>query len=215
VLGRERRQALLARPAADFPEPLPPVVRAELGEAADGLDPVNAHSLLELSLYLADMLLRDTDQMSMAHALEVREPLLDHVLVEAAAAIPGRLKLAPGRQGSAKGLLVDALPVPLPARVTRRAKMGFVLPWERWLRRELKGRVTDVLTDEAGARSAGLNPDSVQGLWAAFLRGEPGIRYTDVLCLFHLLRWVSRHGLRLSHEVGCRVKEAVEGNCPP
>jgi len=146
-------------------------------------------------LYMANMLLRDMDQMSMAHALEVREPLLDHVLVETAAGLPGGLKLAAGRQSRTKALLVDALPAPLPRRVVRRPKMGFVFPWERWLRAELRPRVAALLGQEDTVKAAGLCPAAVSALWNAFLASEPGVRSTDILALVHLLYWVRQHRL--------------------
>jgi asparagine synthase (glutamine-hydrolysing) len=176
--------------------PIPAQVRAALESQAGGLDPVNAHSLFELSLYMANMLLRDTDQMSSAHALEMREPLLDHVLVEAVARLPGRLKLQSGRSRSAKALLVDALPTKLPRQVLHRRKMGFVFPWERWLRHELKDQVASALTDKAAIDTTRLTPRGVEGIWNAFLTGDPAVRYTDVLSLVHLLHWVGRHRLR-------------------
>jgi asparagine synthase (glutamine-hydrolysing) len=70
-------------------------------------DPVNEYSRLELSCYLRNTLLRDTDVMSMRHSLEVRVPLLDHRLVETALLIPGDLKVHRSRK---KPLLVDAAP---------------------------------------------------------------------------------------------------------
>src|SRR5262249_8007024 len=127
--------------------PLPIEYAQELEETARDLDPVNAHSLFELNLYLANMLLKDTDQMSMAHGLEVRDPLLDHRLVEAVAGIPGMLKLQGGRLTPTKSLLVDALPCRLPEHVFCRPKMGFVFPWEHWLRNELRDRVENTLLD--------------------------------------------------------------------
>lgn len=197
------RRAALLRCALQDDGPIVPAIARGLEAETSGLDAVNAHSLLELSLYLADMLLRDTDQMSMAHALEVREPLLDHVLVETVAALPGPVKLARGRQSATKGLLVDALPAMLPRAVVRKRKMGFVFPWERWLRHELRERVADALTDQQALVTAGLSPEAVAGLWRGFLTGQPGIRYTDVLALVHLLHWVRLH--RLSLGVGTLV----------
>jgi asparagine synthase (glutamine-hydrolysing) len=152
------------------------------------------------------MLLRDLDQMSMAHALEVREPLLDHVLVETLADLPGLLKLAPGRRSRTKGLLVDALPSDLPRHIVRRHKMGFVFPWETWLRRELRDRVADTLTTRSALEAAGLDPLGVQKLWADFLASQPGTRSTDVLCLVHLLHWVQQH--RLTAPVDARQDRA-------
>jgi asparagine synthase (glutamine-hydrolysing) len=197
VMLPHRREDLLHEHHVNGFFPLPHEVVSELETATAGLDPVNAHSLLELALYLSNMLLRDTDQMSMAHALEVREPLLDHVLVDYVARLPGPLKMVQGRQGSVKGLLLDALPSPLPDEVVRRPKMGFVFPWEHWLRQELKPRVSAALTDKDTLEAAGLDVAGVQHLWQSYLSRRPGLRYTDVLCLLNLISFVQRNHLSL------------------
>src|SRR5262249_39047863 len=93
VMSDTRRALVSSGQYNGQPAPIPDGFGAALEHQATELDPVNAHSLFELCLYMANMLLRDTDQMSSAHALEVREPLLDHVLVETVASLPGRLKL--------------------------------------------------------------------------------------------------------------------------
>jgi asparagine synthase (glutamine-hydrolysing) len=203
VLAADRRGCLFHR--ANGALPLPAAMQKALVPQAEPLDVVNAQSLFELALYMANMLLRDLDQMSMAHALEVREPLLDHLLVETVAALPGPLKLRPGRWSPTKGLLVDALPTRLPESVLRRTKMGFVFPWERWLRHELKGWVEAVLTDRPTLEAAGLDPAAVGQLWGEYQASVPGVRYTDILCLVHLLCWVRRHGLALGAGCGSAV----------
>jgi asparagine synthase (glutamine-hydrolysing) len=92
-------------------------------------------SMAEITTYLQNILLRDTDQMSMAHALEVRVPFLDHRLVESVIAMPDEWKL----QGDYnKSLLIDAFPNLLPEEVYKRTKQGFTLPYEKWMRNELK-----------------------------------------------------------------------------
>src|SRR5262249_29450158 len=107
--------------------------------------------------------------------------------------LPGNLKLAPGRQNGSKALLVDALPVPLPDQVLRRPKMGFVLPWECWLRHELREQIEALFADEDALETAGLDRHEVQKPCKAVLASEAGIRYADVLCLAHLVHWVSKH----------------------
>src|SRR5207244_4026234 len=134
-------------------------------------------------------------QMSMAHALELREPLLDHVLVETVAGLPGGLKVALGKQRCNKALLVEALPGGLPDSVVHRPKMGFVFPWERWLRQELKELVASVIGDAEAVQAAGLNHEAVGRLWRDYLLGRPGIRYSDVLCLLNLVYWVRQNKL--------------------
>ena len=200
-MAEQQRNGILNRQAVPFGDVLTPEVRDNLNRAASGLDPINAQSFLELSLYLANMLLRDTDQMSMAHGLEVREPLLDHVLVETAASLPGSLKLERTKRHSLKALLLDALPMELPARMLQRPKMGFVFPWEQWLRQELRPRLDDLFADQQAVRAAGLQPDGVHRLWQGFLAHRPGIRYTDVFCLSHLIHWVRRHRLTVDTDL--------------
>ncbi len=189
----DRRNHCLSQPVEDDTMAIPVESAELLGDAARKLDPINAYSLFELSLYLSDMLLRDADQMSMVHPVEIRVPLLDHVLVETIAGIPGGLKAQ--RLGSSlkKRLLVDALPQPLPTEVSQRPKMGFVLPWELWLRNELASTVSWILHDEPTVLNASLRPEAVIGLWNGFLTGQPGIRYTDILGLVNLLHWVREH----------------------
>jgi asparagine synthase (glutamine-hydrolysing) len=210
VMAPSRRCALLRGGAPAGAMALPAEMSADLEAATAGLDVVNAQSFLELSLYLANMLLRDTDQMSMAHALEVREPLLDHVLVETVARLPGPLKLASGPRSRTKALLVDALPTPLPRTILNRPKKGFVFPWEHWLRDELKSKVHATLTNPEAVAAAGIDPGEAGKLWHDFLAHRPGIRYTDVLALLHLITWVQRHGLHMEDAPPPRAGVAAE-----
>ena len=100
------------------------------GTAALGLPFLSQVSIAELRTYMGHTLLRDADQFSMAHALEVRVPFLDHRLVAAALAAPDVDKYPT----TPKRLLVDALDGLLPEDLVNRPKMGFVMPWEAWMR---------------------------------------------------------------------------------
>ncbi|MGK7876200.1 MAG: asparagine synthase (glutamine-hydrolyzing) [Xenococcaceae cyanobacterium] len=84
-------------------------------------------SLLELSYYMRNQLLRDSDVMSMAWGLELRVPLVDRVLLEAIASIKGTIRLAPGKK-----LLIQSIPE-LPTWVFNRPKQGFFFPFEQWM----------------------------------------------------------------------------------
>lgn len=90
---------------------------------------------LEACLYMRNQLLRDTDWASMAHSLEVRVPLADHVLLGKMASLHAQ------DAGPAKSLLARAPSQPLPAAVSERAKTGFATPVEHWMRFEPMGRV--------------------------------------------------------------------------
>jgi asparagine synthase (glutamine-hydrolysing) len=198
VMMSGRRDDLMADASYDGLTPMAESLSRELREAVSQLDAVNAYSLMELSLYMANMLLRDADQMSMAHSIEVRVPLLDHVLVEAVARLPGSLKLSGLHPASKKRLLIDALPVRLPQQVLNRRKMGFVFPWEHWLRRELRTAVACVFADFGALEAVGVLPQAAEELWNDYLAHRPGIRYTDILCLVNLMTWVRQHNLSLN-----------------
>ena len=101
-----------------------------------GSGPVTQVSYAESRTYMHDVLLRDTDQMSMAHALEVRVPLIDHVLADYVMAVPDAFK-APG--ATPKRLLVESLGSALPREIVHRPKKGFTLPFEPWMRNQLRG----------------------------------------------------------------------------
>ena len=89
---------------------------------ANDADVVAKVTRMELKGYMAHMLLRDTDAMSMAHSLEVRVPWIDHKLVEFAVGLPAEWKL---RGGQPKAIFADALADVLPRTVLRRRKQGF------------------------------------------------------------------------------------------
>lgn len=87
-------------------------------------------SWLELSGYMRNQLLRDSDVMSMTWGLELRVPFVDSVLVDTIATIPSALRLMPGKQ-----LLVQAVPE-IPRSVWNRPKRGFSFPFQTWMQRE-------------------------------------------------------------------------------
>lgn len=87
-------------------------------------------SLLEISCYMRNQLLRDSDVMSMAWGLELRVPFVDRVLVEAIASIKSNIRLAPGKQ-----MLIQAVPE-LPSWVVNRPKQGFSFPFQKWIASE-------------------------------------------------------------------------------
>ncbi len=105
-------------------------------------EPARMIQYLDFKTYLPEDILTKVDRASMAHSLEVRVPLLDHVFVSWVAKIPSTLKLK-GREG--KYVFKKALEPLLPNEVLYRAKMGFGVPIGRWFRgplaEELRRRV--------------------------------------------------------------------------
>src|SRR5690349_15717383 len=111
----------------------------------NGLDIVNAISRLELRGYMTNTLLRDTDAMSLAHSLEVRVPFVDTRVIDFVMSLPGEWKL---REASGpKPLLVDAMSDLLPREFMGRPKMGFTLPFEKWMQGKLRDEISAAMDD--------------------------------------------------------------------
>ncbi|WP_297474458.1 XrtA/PEP-CTERM system amidotransferase [Ferrovum sp.] len=105
--------------------------------------PLSLVQYLDIKTYLPGDILTKVDRASMAHALEVREPLLDHSLMEWVSGLPPFLKLY---QGEGKYLFKKALEPYLPQDILYRQKMGFAVPLANWFRGPLRETVrTSVL----------------------------------------------------------------------
>ena len=98
-----------------------------------GLQPIDWLSFMEINYYLQNQLLKDTDFMSMRHAVETRVPYLDHILVNYVASVDSRLKL---RRNFPKPLLVRSLNNMLPEKIVFRKKHGFSFPFDLWFKRK-------------------------------------------------------------------------------
>ena len=166
----------IARPCA--------LLQASL-DGARGLDPINRVSYLESRCYMLNTLLRDTDVMSMAHGLEVRVPLIDHLLAARLLALPGAWKLD---DNTPKPLLVNALNGALPDEIVHRKKRGFTLPFEHWLLDELRTEVEHGLQNVAsGPLASVLDASAVQAVWNAFNLGKTS--WSRPWSLYVLQRW--------------------------
>jgi asparagine synthase (glutamine-hydrolysing) len=104
----------------------------------------------------------------MAHSLEVREPLMDHPLVEWLASLPSSLKVR-GQEG--KVLLKRTMEPYLPREIMYRPKMGFAVPLERWFRGPLRQRLSDAILGPRLAATGVFNPPYLKHLVDAHLAG--------------------------------------------
>jgi len=105
-------------------------------------DPLSLVQYLDLKTYLVGDINTKVDRASMAHGLEVREPLMDHTLVEWLASLSPNLKL---KHGEGKYLLKKALEPYLPSDILYRRKMGFAVPLAKWFRGPLRQQVSDAV----------------------------------------------------------------------
>ena len=138
-------------------------------------------SVLDLANYTKNVLLRDTDAMSMAHSLEVRVPYLDGGLVEWMLSLPGELK------AGGKALLADATRDLLPQEIFARRKQGFGLPLASWMAGELRSEVEAKLLRPPEALAEVLDAGAVAAVWADFTRD--GRRWHRPWALYSLCSW--------------------------
>jgi len=156
---------------------------------------LHAISLLELSSFVGERLLRDTDAASMAVSLEARVPLLDWALCEKVAGLdPARRFLPLGK----KRLLRDLALKRIDAAIFDRPKSGFVLPIGEWAKRRLQPEMERVLSDTPLVGRAGLDPESVRTLWKSYVAGRPGLYWSRVWSLYALLSWCQNHDVTLA-----------------
>jgi asparagine synthase (glutamine-hydrolysing) len=159
------------------------------GIHASNLPLLSKVSMAEMNTYMQNVLLRDADQMSMARALEVRVPFLDHRLVEYVLSVPDHIKYP----SSPKKLLVDSLKGLLPKDITERKKMGFTFPWKLWMKNELRSLCEDNLTflDQSGHFIEG----AIMHLWNRFLKDDPEITWSRVWHLVVLGYWMKKNNI--------------------
>ncbi|SFC66084.1 asparagine synthase (glutamine-hydrolysing) [Polaromonas sp. OV174] len=131
-------------------------------------DPLAFIQYLDLKTYLVGDINTKVDRASMAHSLEVREPLMDHELVEWLATLPSSHKIN-GQEG--KHIFKKSMEPYLPNDVLYRPKMGFAVPLARWFRGPLKQRVRDAVLGERLVSTGWFNPAYLRHLVDAHQSG--------------------------------------------
>ncbi|MGH9253421.1 MAG: asparagine synthase (glutamine-hydrolyzing) [Vicinamibacterales bacterium] len=122
----------------------------------------------DMKTYLVELLMKQ-DQMSMSMSIESRVPFLDHVLVEFAARLPHRLKL---HGFTTKRILREAVKDIVPPAILTRPKMGFPVPFGRWVRGRWNAVARDVLLDRRTCERGLMNRAAVSRLLDDHRRGR-------------------------------------------
>jgi asparagine synthase (glutamine-hydrolysing) len=181
LYDRDERRTLLSGSADHASDPLD----AAFAKTKSGSDSLRRLLEVDFATQLPDDLLALTDRMSMATSLECRVPLLDQKLVELAARMPGALKI---RGSQLKFIMKQALAGVLPEEILHRAKRGFGAPMGAWLKHELKGLLSTVLSRESVERRGLLAWPVIERTLAAHSAGRADC--TDhLLALMNLELW--------------------------
>jgi asparagine synthase (glutamine-hydrolysing) len=185
-----QRELLAPDFAKALADGLPPAMRQRIVAETRTRTPLSAISVMEQRLFLGERLLRDNDVASMASSLEQRVPLVDQVLFESVDRLPDQARYRPlGRKAMLRRIGLRGLDPAL----FERPKSGFVLPFDRWIRRGLKGAMDQTLRDPQAIAPAGLDPAAVARLWQAFLDGAPGMYWSRVWSIYVFIRWCHRN----------------------
>jgi asparagine synthase (glutamine-hydrolysing) len=191
VFSEKRRRSMLSPDvvgAIEGSTPFHPAlaaIRAEVGPA----DTFSAVSAWELRTYMADVLLRDSDVMSMRHSLELRVPFIDQPFVEWLWRQPSRFRQDARHP---KSVLAEATADVLPPGLLTRRKRGFTLPFGIWMRGDLRPFMEDTFSPENIGRSGLFSVESVRRLWSDFAAGGEDREWSRVWSLAVLVSFVNR-----------------------
>ena len=150
--------------------------------AGDG--PLEKMLYVDTKIWLPDDLLIKADRMTMANSIELRVPFLDHKILEFAARLPRNQKV---RGWGMKYLLKKALAKHVPDQILYRRKVGFPVPYEGWLRNDLKDLASDVLLDSKAISRGYFRREAVESLIAR--NSRTGRNSAEIFSLVVLELW--------------------------
>ena len=162
-----------------------PLLSHELAGQPD----LHAISAWELRTYMADVLLHDSDVMSMRHSIELRVPFIDRTFIEWLWHQPAHFKFTPHHPKAAlEGSVGDLLP---PTLLGRR-KQGFTLPFAVWMKRELRPFLEDCYSESSLGRSGLFDTAAARERWRGFLESDDPREWSRVWSLAILIQFVNR-----------------------
>jgi asparagine synthase (glutamine-hydrolysing) len=170
VLGREKPMfsSEFLECVRPFGDPLRPF--RDIYAAAGTSDPLSRLLYLDTRTYLSGDILTKVDRMSMATSLEVRAPLLDHLLVEWVARLPIRYKYRDGQRKFMLKKLAERLGIP--SELLHRCKRGFAMPLVHWMREDLKDTLLPILLEPRTLQRGYFKPEAVRSVMDEHHRGD-------------------------------------------
>ena len=170
-----------------LPQSLPGILRG-LRDRLTGSDGVAPYLQFDQRYYLPDDILMKVDRMSMAHAVEVRPPFLDHRIVEFAAGLPTSFKIQGSQQ---KVILKRLMREKLPKSILVRAKTGFDIPVHDWFRGSLRPLLLETLAEGTAAHSGLFRKDAIDTVARRHLERKENLGY-NLWGLLILFLWMKR-----------------------
>ena len=166
---------------------------ATLVAELDGAGTFETISAWELRTYMADVLLRDSDVMSMSQSLELRVPFVDRPLIEWLWRQPTAFKEG---QPHPKAILAEATKDLLPPGLLTRRKRGFTLPFPLWMRGPLRPFLEETFSQESISYTGLFSTPEVQRFWRGFLNGSDSREWSRVWSLAMLIAFCKNRKLR-------------------
>jgi asparagine synthase (glutamine-hydrolysing) len=148
--------------------------------------------------FLPDNILTKVDHTSMAHAIEVRPPFLDHRIVEFANSLPASMKIQGSRQ---KVILRNLLSAKLPSAILNRKKIGFDIPTHDWFRGPLRPLLEDAVSFASAEHSGFFQISKIEADVQAHLDRRANLGY-HLWGLMTLFFWMKRWGIQTRASVG-------------
>ena len=179
---RERR--LLVQPA------LPPALDSVLNELAG--DDLQSYLWFDQKYFLPDNILTKVDHTSMAHAIEVRPPFLDHRIVEFANSLPANFKIQGSRQ---KVILRNLMRGKLSPAILNRKKIGFDIPTHDWFRGPLRPLIEEAVAFASAAHGEFFQLPKIEADLRAHLERRANLGY-HLWGLMTLFFWMKKWGIQ-------------------
>lgn len=148
-------------------------------------DPLSRIQYVDIKTYLVDDILTKVDRASMANALEVRVPILDHLFMEYVATIPSSLKL---HGKNSKYIFKKALINYLPEEILHRGKMGFSIPLKEWLKNDLSDVFESEVMNVNSMCNKFFNEQFIKDMHSKLLRGTKDFS-THLWALLFFEKW--------------------------
>ena len=189
------QEQLLVSPAKTLSDGLPPAMTLRLGSEIAGHSPLATVSILEQRAFSANGSSETPTPPAWPSRSKRAFPSSIASCSKPSTACPMPSASFPLRR---KQILRNIGLQGLDPKLFDRPKSGFVLPFDKWIRRGLTKTMADTLLSPDLCRSVGLNPDTVANLWQAFQSGQRGLYWSRIWAIYMLLRWCNRHGVKLA-----------------